>query len=104
MQTVARIFALSALVLGASAVAQPALAGSKSATFQATFVVLESCAVEKNATQQHAKPDVRCQFATPYQVSQQVSRHQAAAEPAPAQAPQQTSQDAVQNQVWTVTF
>ncbi|MES2259151.1 MAG: hypothetical protein V4724_11555 [Pseudomonadota bacterium] len=96
-----KIVALTAL-LSVLAIAQPAVAASKSASFQATFVVLESCTVESGAkpTEGAPKPAVRCQFASPYKLVQQPVAVQAPA----AQAPQQTVPDDGQSKIWTVTF
>jgi hypothetical protein len=87
---------LTALLLGASVFAQPALAGSKSATFQATFTVVEACAVESTSKQ----PVVRCNFVSPSSVTMQQSPSVTEA----ALAPQQGVADTGPSRVWTVTF
>ena len=89
---------LSVLLLIATAVSMPAMAAGKSASFQATFTILESCAVESTAKQ----PVVRCQFATPSNVATQAVAAEAAAAPQQAAADAGTTQ--AQSKVWTVTF
>lgn len=94
---------ISALLMCAAAMSAPAMAAGKSATFQATFTVLESCAIESNPSQ----PTVRCQFASPSSVAPEPAAAMAAA-PQQISAPQQVSADSAQAQpaakVWTVTF
>lgn len=87
-----------ALLFSAALIAQPALAAGKTASMQATFTVVESCAVESGAKQ----PVVRCQFTSPSSVEAQSAP--AAAASAAAQAPQQSSADASQPKIWVVTF
>lgn len=55
------------LIIALFAASQIATAGTKTATasFQTTFVVNESCAVQTN----HAQPVVSCQFNSPYLVT-----------------------------------
>jgi hypothetical protein len=86
---------IPALLFSAALIAQPALAAGKTATMQATFTVVESCAVDSGAKQ----PIVRCQFASPSSVDAQSAPVAAA-----AQAPQQGAADASQAKVWVVTF
>ena len=79
-----------ALLISALALSQTTQAGSRSATFQATFTVVESCAVQASGRQ----PSVQCQLATPYSVSKT------------ADNPVMTQSDtqAGAGQIWTVTF
>lgn len=96
-------YLISTLLMCAAAMSSPAMAAGKSATFQASFTVLESCAIESSPKQ----PVVRCQFASPSSVSPEPGAAMAAA-PQHVAAPQQVVADNAQAQpaakVWTVTF
>ena len=83
------------LILALFAVSSVAFAGAKSASasFSATFVVNESCAVQANT----AKPTVSCQFNTPYQVASSTAK--VAAAPSNVQVAQ-----AADVQLVTITF
>lgn len=58
------------LILALFAATQIANAGTSSASFQATFVVNESCAVQSSKSQ----AVVSCQFNTPYQVASSAAK------------------------------
>jgi hypothetical protein len=83
-------------LLALSAWSHTALAGNNisTATFSATFVVNEACAVQSGA----ARPVVSCQFNTPYQVSNAAPASSASAEHTQSQS--QTAEATVV----TITF
>jgi len=89
-----------ALLAGILAFSQSAMAGSRSASFQATFTVVEACAVQVNDRQ----PAVQCQFATPFSVSKTAQQPTVKTQPEPAVIVSEQRQDASQPQVWTVVF
>jgi|GEM_PF-6876996 len=89
-----------ALLAGVLAFSQSALAGSRSATFQATFTIVEACAVQASERQ----PAVQCQLATPFSVSKTAQQMTVKTQPEPAVSLGEQRQDASQPQIWTVTF
>jgi hypothetical protein len=89
-----------ALLAGLLAFSQGALAGSRSASFQATFTIVESCAVQANDRQ----PAVQCQFATPFSVSKTAQQPTVKVQPELAEVRTEQRQDSSQPQIWTVTF
>ena len=83
------------LLVSAVALAPSSFAASRSATFQVSFTVVESCKVQADARQQ----TVQCELATPYAISQQAAAQ--AAQPAQPQASSATNADI---KVVTITF
>lgn len=63
------LFALSALSFSQATTAGT-MASSSSASFQATFVVLESCNIQ---SRRNGSPTVRCQHNSPYLIESQAS-------------------------------